>query len=104
MRSNITSVGPDQLRKLAMNVEGISLAGGTGCTTAGAPSKGTDSAIVLRVVRNRASVYWNENWDGEGVVPARKRHYKADIATLADVWTVYFAPTPLGYLGALEVL
>jgi len=37
-------------------------------------------------------------------VPARKRHYKADIATLADVWTVYFAPTPLGYLGALEVL
>jgi hypothetical protein len=47
-----------------MNVEGISLAGGTVCT-AGAPSKGTDSAIVLRVVRNRASVYWNENWNGE---------------------------------------
>ena len=37
-------------------------------------------------------------------VPAQKRHYKADIATLADVWTAFFALTPPGYLGALEVL
>jgi hypothetical protein len=64
MWTNIMSVGADQLRKLAMNVEGMSLAGGT----AGAPSKGTDSAIVLRVVRNRASVHWSENWNGEGKV------------------------------------
>jgi hypothetical protein len=56
MRRNITDVSADQLRKLAINVEGISLAGGT----ADAPSKGTDSAIVLKVVRNRARVYWDE--------------------------------------------
>jgi len=45
----------DQLRKLAMNVEGISLAGGT----ADAPSIGKGSAIVLR---NRASVDEDEKW------------------------------------------
>jgi hypothetical protein len=42
----------DQLRKLSTNVEGISLAGGT----PDALSTGTDSAIVLRVVRSRARV------------------------------------------------
>jgi hypothetical protein len=50
MRRNITTSGADQLRKLATNEEGISLAG----RNEGAPSKGTESAIVLRVVSNRA--------------------------------------------------
>jgi hypothetical protein len=53
MWRNITASGADQLRKLAMNVEGISLAGGN----EGALSKGTVSAIVLRVVRNRGRVH-----------------------------------------------
>jgi hypothetical protein len=59
MRRNITAVGADQLRKLAINVEGISLAGGT-------DSRGTDSAIVLKVVGNRARAYWDEKENGEG--------------------------------------
>ncbi len=58
------AMGADQLRKLAMNVAGISRAGGK----EGAPSKGTESAIVLRVVRNRARVHSNEKEDGEGKV------------------------------------
>ena len=53
MWRNITASGADQLRKLAMNVEGICLAGGN----EGALSKGTVSVIVLRVVRNRARVH-----------------------------------------------
>ena len=53
MWRNITASGADQLRKLAMNVEGICLAGGN----EGAPSKGTESAIALTVVRYRARVY-----------------------------------------------
>jgi hypothetical protein len=57
MWRNITPSGADQLRKLATNVDGISLAG----RNEGALSKGTESAIVLRVVRNRARVCWNEN-------------------------------------------
>jgi hypothetical protein len=64
MRRNITVVSADQLRKLAIKVAGISLAGGT----ADAPSKGTVSAIVLRVVSNRARVYYNEKEEGEGKV------------------------------------
>jgi len=54
MWRNITasSSGADQLRKLDMNVEGISLARGN----EGELSKGTESAIVLRVVTNRARV------------------------------------------------
>lgn len=54
MWHNITanSSGADQLRKLDMNVEGISLARGN----EGALSKGTESAIVLKVVTNRARV------------------------------------------------
>jgi hypothetical protein len=67
MWRNITASGADQLRKLAMNVDGISLAGGN----EGVASKGTESAIVLRVVRNRARVYWNEKEVKErGVVRA----------------------------------
>jgi hypothetical protein len=54
MWRNIIARGADQLRKLAMNVEGISLAGGNG----GALSKGKESVIVLRVVRNRARVHY----------------------------------------------
>lgn len=46
-------ISADQLRKLAVKVEGISLAGGK---AGGALSRGTDSAIVLRVVRSRARV------------------------------------------------
>jgi hypothetical protein len=56
MWRNITASDADQLRKLATNVEGISLAG----RNEGAPSEGTESDIVLRVVRIRARVYWNE--------------------------------------------
>jgi hypothetical protein len=83
MWSNFTASGADQLRKLDMNVEGISLAGGT----EGALSNGTASAIVLRVVRNRARVYWNENEkeDGEGkgrggcyVEPSQVHAFTAD--------------------------
>jgi hypothetical protein len=61
---NITASGADQLRKLATNVEGMSLAG----RNEGALSKGTESTIVLRVVSNRARVYWDEKEkeDGEG--------------------------------------
>jgi len=42
----------DQLRRLAMKVEGISFAGGK----AGVLLSGTDSGIVLRVVTSRARV------------------------------------------------
>lgn len=52
MWRNIMASGADQLRKLATNVEGISLAGGN----EGVLSMGTESAIVLRVVSNRARV------------------------------------------------
>jgi hypothetical protein len=84
MWNNFTASGADQLRKLDMNVEGISLGGGT----EGALSQGTSSAIVLRVVRNRARVYWNENEkeDGEGkgcracyyVEPSQVHRFTAD--------------------------
>ena len=43
----------DQLRRLAMNVKGMSFAGGK---AAGALLSGTDSGIVLRVVTSRARV------------------------------------------------
>ena len=52
MWRNITASGADQLRKLATNVEGMSLAG----RNEGALSKGPESAIVLKVVSNRARV------------------------------------------------
>ena len=91
----------------------------------GAPSKGTDSAIVLRVVRNRARVYRNENWNGEGEVRGAMwilHRFTADCALHAMRCRLraslqsrrhhhscrrmdsLFAPTPLGYPGALEVL
>ena len=60
----------DQLRKLAINVEGISLAGGR----ADGPSRGKLSDIILTLVwRIRARVYEKEEVDVEKERDDRRR-------------------------------